>query len=109
MKPTITIIGAGISGLSAGLHLHRKGFTVKIIEVVIEWVAELKPMWLMGLDWIRVSGFTYCLSRGKQLLDYALQLKKLLPGATVLYDGGQFEIADPFRRPSVLLATVLHL
>jgi phytoene dehydrogenase-like protein len=30
-KPTITI-GAGISGLSAGLHLHRKGFTVKIIE-----------------------------------------------------------------------------
>jgi hypothetical protein len=28
-----------------------------------------------------------------------------LPGATVLYDGGQFEIADPFRRPS-LLATV---
>jgi phytoene dehydrogenase-like protein len=30
MKPTT--IGAGISGLSAGLHLHRKGFTVKIIE-----------------------------------------------------------------------------
>jgi hypothetical protein len=28
-----------------------------------------------------------------------------LPGATVLYDGGQFEIADPFRRPSALLAT----
>jgi hypothetical protein len=27
-----------------------------------------------------------------------------LPGATVLYDGGQFEIADPFR-PSALLAT----
>jgi hypothetical protein len=34
---------------------------------------------------------------------------KLLPGATVLYDGGQSEIADPFRRPSALLATVLHL
>jgi hypothetical protein len=30
MKPTITIIGAGISGLSAGLHLHRKGFTAKL-------------------------------------------------------------------------------
>jgi hypothetical protein len=26
MKPTITIIGAGISGLSVGLHLHRQGF-----------------------------------------------------------------------------------
>jgi flavin-dependent dehydrogenase len=106
MKPTI-IIGAGISGLSAGLHLHRKGFTVKIIEAS-EWVAELKPMWLMGLDWIRVSR-SYSYPEAKQLLDYdALQLKTFLPGATVLYDGGQFEIADPFRRPSVLLVG-LHL
>jgi predicted NAD/FAD-binding protein len=38
MKPTITII-AGISGLSAGLHLHR-GFTVKIIEASDRVVAE---------------------------------------------------------------------
>jgi phytoene dehydrogenase-like protein len=29
-----------------------------------------------------------------------------LPGATVLYDGGQFEIADPFRRPSAAFATL---
>jgi hypothetical protein len=26
MKPSITIIGAGISGLSVGLHLHREAF-----------------------------------------------------------------------------------
>jgi hypothetical protein len=39
-------------------------------------------------------------------LDYeALQLKTFFTRATVLYDGGQFEIADPFRRPSALLAT----
>jgi phytoene dehydrogenase-like protein len=31
MKPSITIIGA-VSGLSVGLHLHREGFSVKIIE-----------------------------------------------------------------------------
>jgi hypothetical protein len=35
---------AGISGLSAGLHLHRKGFTVKIIEASDRVVAELKPI-----------------------------------------------------------------
>jgi hypothetical protein len=40
-------------------------------------------------------------------LDYkALQLKLFLLKATVPYDGGQFEIADLFRRPSALLATV---
>jgi hypothetical protein len=44
------------------------------------------------------------------LLDLMPCNLKLLPGATVLYDGGQSEIADPFRRPSALLATAfLHL
>jgi hypothetical protein len=42
------------------------------------------------------------------LLDYeALQLKTFT-WRNCPYDGGQFEIADPFRRPSALLATVLH-
>jgi hypothetical protein len=65
---------------------------------VIEWVAELKPMWLMGLDWIRVSGFTTVPRQN----NYWIMRQLFLPGATVLYDGGQFEI-DPFRRPSALL------
>jgi len=29
-----------------------------------------------------------------------------LPGAKVLFDGGQFDIADPFRRPSSLFSTI---
>jgi len=108
MKPTITIIGAGISGLSAGLHLHRKGFTVKIIEASDRVGGRIKTDIVDGfrLD----QGFQVLLTsypEAKMLLDYdALQLKTFLPGATVLYDGGQFEIADPFRRPSALLATV---
>jgi protoporphyrinogen oxidase len=107
MKPTITIIGAGISGLSAGLHLHRKGFTVKIIEASDRVGGRIKTDIVDGfrLD----QGFQVLLTsypEAKMLLDYdALQLKTFLPGATVLYDGGQFEIADPFRRPSALLAT----
>ena len=107
MKPTITIIGAGISGLSAGLHLHRKGFTVKIIEASDRVGGRIKTDIVDGfrLD----QGFQVLLTsypEAKMLLDYdALELKIFLPGATVLYDGGQFEIADPFRRPSALLAT----
>ena len=43
----------------------------------------------------------------KKLLNYKdLQLCKMLPGATVLYDGGTFEIADPFRRPKALFSTL---
>jgi phytoene dehydrogenase-like protein len=108
MKPTITIIGAGISGLSAGLHLHRKGFTVKIIEASDRVGGRIKTD---VVDGFRLDhGFQVLLTsypEAKMLLDYdALQLKTFLPGATVLYDGGQFEIADPFRRPSALLATV---
>jgi protoporphyrinogen oxidase len=40
-------------------------------------------------------------------LDYEkLNLKRFLPGATILYEDGQFEIADPFRRPSAIFATL---
>lgn len=108
MNPTITIIGAGISGLSAGLHLHRQGFSVKIIESSDRAGGRIKTDVIDGFRLDR--GFQVLLTsypETKMLLDYkALQLKLFLPGATVLYDGGQFEIADPFRRPSALLATV---
>jgi len=108
MNPTITIIGAGISGLTAGLHLHRQGFSVKIIEASDRAGGRIKTD---SIDGFRLDrGFQVLLTsypEAKMLLDYeALQLKTFLPGATVLYDGGQFEIADPFRRPSALLATV---
>jgi protoporphyrinogen oxidase len=107
MNPTITIIGAGISGLSVALHLHRKGFDVKIIEASDRVGGRIKTDVLDGFRLDR--GFQVLLTaypEAKQLLDYdALKLKTFLPGATVLYDGGQLEIADPFRRPSALLAT----
>ncbi|MEZ7505649.1 NAD(P)/FAD-dependent oxidoreductase [Flavobacterium sp. Arc2] len=108
MKPSITIIGAGISGLSVGLYLHREGFSVKIIEASDRVGGRIKTDVVDGFRLDR--GFQVLLTsypEAKMLLDYeALELKKFLPGATVLYDGGQFEIADPFRRPSALLSTV---
>jgi len=32
MKPTITIIGAGISGLTAAVYLHQTGYKIQILE-----------------------------------------------------------------------------
>ena len=108
MKPKITIIGAGISGLSAAVYLHRKGFEIQILEATDRAGGRIKTDIQNGfrLD----HGFQVLLTaypETKALLNYdALKLKRFLPGAVVLHDGGIFEIADPFRRPSATFATV---
>ena len=108
MNPKLTIIGAGISGLSAAVYLHRQGFEIQILEASDRAGGRIKTDIVDGfrLD----HGFQVLLTaypEAKALLDYkALNLKAFLPGATVLHDGGIFEIADPFRRPSATFATV---
>jgi phytoene dehydrogenase-like protein len=108
MKPTITIIGAGISGLTAAVYLHQKGFKVQILEASDRAGGRIKTDIIDGFRLDR--GFQVLLTEypeTKALLDYKkLNLKRFLPGATVLYDGGQFEIADPFRRPTAIFATL---
>jgi phytoene dehydrogenase-like protein len=108
MKPTITIIGAGISGLTAAFYLHQKGYKVQILEATDRAGGRIKTDIIDGFRLDR--GFQVLLTEypeTKALLDYKkLNLKRFLPGATVLYDAGQFEIADPFRRPTALFATL---
>ena len=108
MKPTITIIGAGISGLTAAVYLHQKGYKVQILEASDRAGGRIKTDLIDGFRLDR--GFQVLLTEypeTRALLDYKkLNLKRFLPGATVLYDGGQFEIADPFRRPTATFATL---
>ena len=108
MKPTITIIGAGISGLTAAVYLYQKGYNVQILEASERAGGRIKTDIIDGFQLDR--GFQVLLTEypeTKALLDYKkLNLKRFLPGATVLYDKGQFEIADPFRRPKVTFATL---
>jgi phytoene dehydrogenase-like protein len=108
MKPTITIIGAGISGLTAAVYLHRKNYNVQIFEATDRVGGRIKTDTIDGFRLDR--GFQVLLTdypEAKALLDYEkLNLQRFLPGATVLYDGGQFDIADPYRRPSALFSTL---
>ena len=108
MQPTITIIGAGISGLTAAVYLHQKGYKVQILEASDRAGGRIKTDLIEGFRLDR--GFQVLLTEypeTKALLDYKkLNLKRFLPGATVLYDEGQFEIADPFRRPTATFATI---
>jgi len=109
MKPTITIIGAGISGLTAAVYLHQKNYSVQILEATDRVGGRIKTDCIDGFRLDR--GFQVLLTdypETKALLDYQkLHLNRFIPGATVLYDGGHFDIADPFRRPSALVSTLL--
>ena len=108
MKPTITIIGAGISGLTAAVYLHQKNYNVQILEATDRVGGRIKTDCVDGFRLDR--GFQVLLTdypETKALLDYQkLHLKRFIPGATILYDGGHFDIADPFRRPSALVSTL---
>ena len=108
MKEDVIIVGAGIAGLTAAVHLHRAGRKVLVLEASERAGGRIKTDLHEGF--LLDRGFQVLLTaypETKSLLNYStLNLKKMLPGATVLYDGGQFEIADPFRRPSAALATL---
>ncbi len=107
-KHDVIIIGAGLSGLSAAVHLHRQGRKVLILEASDRAGGRVKTDFVDGF--ILDRGFQVLLTaypEAKMLLNYKdLQLQKMLPGATVLYDGGTFEIADPIRRPLALFSTL---
>ena len=108
MKQDVIIVGAGLAGLSAAVYLHRQGRKVLLLEASDRAGGRVKTDSQDGF--LFDQGFQVLLTaypETRALLNYKdLNLKKMLPGATVLYDGGQFEIADPFRRPSAAFATL---
>lgn len=108
IKKDVIIIGAGLSGLSAAIHLQNEGREVFIIESTDRVGGRIKTDMHEGFRLDR--GFQVLLTaypEAKKILDYeALNLQKMLPGANVIYDGGNFEVSDPFRQPSALFSTI---
>jgi phytoene dehydrogenase-like protein len=107
-KEDVIIIGAGLSGLSAAIHLQKQGRKVKILEASERAGGRIKTDKINGFRLDR--GFQVLLTaypETKNLLNYEeLNLKKMLPGAHILYENGSFELADPFRQASALFSTL---
>ncbi len=104
----VLIVGAGITGLTAALHLHRQDFSVRILEAAERVGGRIKTDHLDG--YLLDRGFQVLLTQypeTQQWLDYdALNLKPFAPGAMVLNERGKHEIMDPGRVPTAAFKTL---
>jgi phytoene dehydrogenase-like protein len=107
-RPDVVVVGAGLAGLAAAVHLHRAGRRVLVLEASDGVGGRVRSD--------RVDGFV--LDRGFQVLlgGYpepravldlaALDLQTFDPGALVRFDGRFAVVGDPLRQPSTALATL---
>jgi protoporphyrinogen oxidase len=103
------IIGGGIAGLSAAIHLQKKGIDCVILEATDRVGGRVKTDIAGGFRFDR--GFQVLLTaypEAQKMLHYgALRLRKFDAGAILLLENGVRErIGDPLRQPSALLDTL---
>ncbi|NND31727.1 MAG: NAD(P)-binding protein [Saprospiraceae bacterium] len=107
-KPTIHIIGAGISGLICAWELEQKGFSPIIIEKNPDVGGRLQTV-SVG-DYALDRGFQVLLTAYpavKRYLDLdALKLKNFLAGAAIRKNKVLFQLADPLRHPALWKKTL---
>ncbi len=99
MDHPIVIIGAGVAGLTAAIHLEQAGFQPLLLEAADRVGGRVKTEEKAGfkLD----HGFQVLLTEYREArayLDYeALDLRRFNTGAVILSGGRRYRIADPFR------------
>lgn len=106
-KVRIHIIGAGISGLVAAIHLEKNGYQPTIIEADQRVGGRIQSD--VVNDYILDRGFQVMLTAypmAKKYLNFeALELQKLEPGAVIFRNGKSQTIGDPLRELSFFLPT----
>ena len=105
MTRPIAIIGAGLSGLSCALHLHRHDIPVRLFEADDQVGGRVRTFEREGF--LLDRGFQVLQTsypEAQRMLDFdALDLRAFDPGALVWTDGELHRISDPLRRPGRLL------
>lgn len=106
-KHDVVIVGAGIAGLTAAVHLQEKGLDVKILEASDAVGGRIRTDIVEGF--LLDRGFQVLLTaypEVKKLLNYnSLHLKNFAAGSVIRYGDKNYRIADPFREPQKILST----
>ena len=108
-KPKIAIIGAGVSGLVAGINLKNAGYNFDIFDAADRVGGRVKTDYREGFKFDH--GFQVLLTAypaAKKYLDFdLLDLKYFKPGAKIFKNGKPQSIGDPLRDLSLLIPTII--
>ncbi len=106
--PGVVIVGAGLAGLAAAVHLTRAGRNVSVLEASDGVGGRVRSDHVDGF--VLDRGFQVLLTAYPEpatVMDLAaLDLRTFQPGALVHWNGRWHEVGDPIRRPSTLFPTL---
>ncbi len=108
MNRPVTIVGAGLAGLSCARELKAHGVEAVLLEASEHvggrvYTDEYEGFLLDGGFQVMLTAYPEC----RRLLDYeSLHLKKFYPGALVRFGGKCHRVADPWRHPAEAAASL---
>jgi phytoene dehydrogenase-like protein len=108
MSAPVVIVGAGLAGLTCARRLHAEGRECVVLEAADAVGGRVRTDVVEGF--LLDRGFQVLLTaypEAKRWLDYGkLDLRAFTPGSLVRTKAGLCRVADPFRQPRHVLATL---